>query len=148
MAAGIVAAVVLLGGLAGGCGRSAPDGDPVGPAARGPLVTLVRYGGLANVREQVEVSSSGDVTVLADGSTGPATSTLAAEDLARLRTALQRSQFANLEREYLDRESADAFQYDVTYQGRTVTTDEGVVPERLRPAVDLLIGLLARVGRP
>lgn len=144
----LVVALVVLGLLAAGCAGRGPDGDPVGPAAAGPLVTLVRYGGPANVREQVEVSATGDVTLLADGMTGPATRRLAVEDLAALRAALQRSQFATLEREYLDRTAADAFQYDVTYQGRTVTTDDGVVPERLRPAIDLLVGLLAPAARP
>ena len=138
--AALLAAVVA---MLAACSRDTPTVDPVGPAERAPLVSLVRYGGLANAREQVEVYPGGEVTIVTDRAAGPVHRTQPAEDLARLRTALQRSEFATLDREYVDRGAADAFQYDITYQGRTVTTDEGVVPDRLRPALELVVGLLA-----
>ncbi|HEX2117664.1 MAG TPA: protealysin inhibitor emfourin [Acidimicrobiales bacterium] len=64
------------------------------------------------------------------------------DELATLRTALERSEIATLERNYLDPRAADAYQYDVTYQGVTVTADEGVLPPSLRPVVDQLTPLI------
>jgi len=65
-----------------------------------------------------------------------------AADLAALRTALERAGIASLQRNYLDPRAADAFQFDVTYLGVTVTADEGVIPAPLRPVVDQLSRLL------
>jgi hypothetical protein len=104
---------------------------------------LVRYGGIAGVHEQVSVDALGLATVTSDRpALGPRTVTLAPADLAALRTALERSGMATLQRQYLDPHAADAYQYDVTYQGATVTADEGVVPATLRPVVDQLTRLL------
>jgi len=141
----VIAIVAVVALLAAGCGRASPgpSDEPVPATDGSPLVSLVRYGGVAGLRHEVTVSPSGQVTVVSDRSPDPTVIMLDARDLARLRTALARSGFATLDADYLDRRAADAFQYDVTYQGRTVTTDEGVVPERLRPVLDQLVGLLA-----
>jgi hypothetical protein len=106
------------------------------------LVVLVRYGGIAGLSERVSVDTAGVVTVLGDRATTPRTMTLLPADLARLRTALERAEIAADQRNYLDPNTADAYQYDVTYQGVTVTADEGVIPAKLRPVVDQLTALL------
>jgi hypothetical protein len=90
----------------------------------------------------VSVDPSGHVTLISDRSPAPATRVLTAGELATLRTALRRSEIATLQRNYLDPRAADAYQYDVTYQGVTVTADEGVVPPSLRPVVDQLSRLI------
>ena len=143
--AGVLVAL-LAGLLTAGCGGSSSgptDEDPPAAGDGAPLVSLVRTGGIAGLRDEVQVSPSGQVTVTGDRSPTSTTATMAPADLARLRTALARSGFATLESDYLDRSAADAYQYAVTYQGRTVTADEGVVPEGLRPVIDQLVGLLA-----
>ncbi|HEX2043545.1 MAG TPA: hypothetical protein VHF24_12995 [Acidimicrobiales bacterium] len=126
---------------------SGGDGGPVagepGPAVpAGPLVVLVRYGGLAGTNDRVAVDASGQATIISDRSPAPVERALAPADLASLRSALERSQIATLDRNYLDPRAADAYQYDVTYQGVTVTADEGALPATLRPVVDQLVKLL------
>jgi hypothetical protein len=107
-----------------------------------PLVVLVRSGGIAGSTDQVSVDASGVATVLSDRSPNPSTKTLSSTDLASLRTALERAEMATLQRNYLDRQARDAYQYDVTYQGVTVTADEGVLPPKLRTVIDQLVRLL------
>jgi hypothetical protein len=134
-------AVLALSGC--GSGSAGPADLPPAPATVAPLVVLVRYGGIAGVHEEVSVSPAGLATVRNDRAAGvPRMVTLAPADLAALRTALERSGIATLQRNYLDPRAADAFQYDVTYQGVTVTADEGVIPATLRPVVDQLTPLL------
>ena len=105
-------------------------------------MVLVRYGGVAGTHDRVSVDPSGLVTVISDRSPAPSTHVLTPAELGTLRTALQRSEIATLQRNYLDPRAADAYQYDVTYQGVTVTADEGVLPASLRPVVDQLSPLI------
>jgi hypothetical protein len=139
----LLVALVLLALPACGSGGGS-DGDPTGPPApAGPLVVLVRYGGIAGTNDRVSVDALGVATVISDRSPNPSTRTLPAGDLATLRTNLQRAEITTLQRNYLDRQARDAYQFDVTYQGVTVTADEGVIPDTLRPVVDQLTKLIA-----
>ncbi len=138
----LLAALSLVAAACGG-GDGGQVGDDPGPAVpAGPLVVLVRYGGPAGSSDRVAVDLSGQATMISDRSPTPVERTLAPADLASLRRALERSQIATLDRNYLDPRAADAFQYDVTYQGVTVTADEGVLPAKLRPVVEQLAKLL------
>ena len=130
-----------------GGGGGTLDGEPGATGDRPlptPLVVLLRYGGIAGTNDRVSVDALGVATVVSERSAGPSTRTLSSANLATLRRALERSEIATLPRNYLDRNAADAFQYDVTYQGVTVTADEGVMPLSLRPVVDLLTKLIVR----
>lgn len=138
--------MVLLSLLAacGGDGADVGAADAPGPGqAAVPLVVLLRYGGIAGLQDRVSVDALGVVTVTRDRSPGPTTRTLSPTNMAALRTALVRADMATLVRNYLDRSATDAYQYDVTYQGVTVTADEGVLPAKLRPVVDLLTKLIS-----
>ena len=104
---------------------------------------LVRYGGIAGIHERVSVDAAGQATIATDRSPDTRIRILPSADLANLRTALERSEIATLDRNYLDPTAADAYQFDVTYQGVTVTSDEGVLPPKLRPVVEQLTKLLA-----
>lgn len=126
----------------GGGGDAEVGGPDATLAPAGPLVVMVRSGGIAGSSDRVTVDALGVATLVSDRSPNPSTRTLAAGELAALRTALQRAEFATLRRNYLDRQAADAYQYDVTYQGVTVTADEGVVPDKLRPVVERLTALI------
>lgn len=129
-------------GGGGGTLDDEPGATGVRPAPT-PLVVLQRYGGLAGRNDRVSVDAIGVATLVSERSAGPSTRTLSSADLAALRRALERSEIATLQRNYIDRNAADAFQYDVTYEGITVTADEGVIPPSLRPVVDLLTRLIA-----
>lgn len=131
------------------CGGGSVDtGEgPAPPGTRAPapaLVVLARSGGIAGANDQVSVDESGVATVLSSRVPAPSTRTLTAGELAALRAALDRADMKSLRRNYLDRQARDAYQYDVTYRGMTVTADEGVVPDSLRPVLDILTRLLAR----
>ena len=140
----LVAVILVLLAACGGDGGVLEDEPgPVGtPAPAGPLVVLLRYGGIAGSSDSVSVTASGVVTVISDRSDNASTRTMSPTDLAALRTALRRADIKSLRRNYLDRQARDAYQYDVTYEGVTVTADEGVIPDKLRPVVDQLTKLI------
>ncbi|HJV09217.1 MAG TPA: hypothetical protein VJ653_06030 [Acidimicrobiales bacterium] len=135
--------LAVLAACGGGDGTTAEEDAPGPPAPSTPLVVLLRYGGIAGSNDRVTVDALGVATVLSDRSPNASTRTLSSGDLATLRTALQRAEIATLQRNYLDPRARDAYQYDVTYQGVTVTTDEGVIPDKLRPVVEQLTKLIA-----
>jgi len=138
--------ILLLSALAACGGGGAVEDEPGPPGERSaptPLVVLLRYGGIAGTNDRVSVDALGVATVVSDRASAPSTRTLSAADLAALRRTLERSEIATLERNYLDRQATDAYQFDVTYQGITVTSDEDVVPDSLRPVVELLARLIA-----
>ena len=141
----LVALILVLLAACGGSDDAADDdlGPAPSPIPSGPLVVLVRYGGIAGSNDRVSVDALGVATVISDRSPNPSTRTLSAGDLAALRTALQRAEITTLQRNYLDRQARDAYQFDVTHQGVTVTADEGVIPAKLRPVVDQLTKLIA-----
>lgn len=136
----------LLSALAACGGGSAVDDETLPPGGRpssSPLVVLLRYGGVAGTDDRVSVDALGVATIVSDRLPAPSTRTLSAADLAALRRVLERAEIATLQRNYLDRQATDAYQYDVTYQGITVTSDEAVVPSSLRPVVEMLAKLIA-----
>lgn len=141
--------MILLLALVPACsGEAEVDlGDEAGSggtrAATVPLVVLLRYGGVAGSSDRVSVDALGVATVASDRSRSSSTRTLSSGDLAALRSAMERAGIATLRRNYLDTEARDAYQYDVTYKGITVTADEGVVPPSLRPVVDMLTKLIS-----
>ena len=137
----VVLLLAVLPACSGDGGTVVDDGAT--PAPTTPLVVLLRYGGVAGSNDRVTVDALGVATVVSDRSPNPSTRTLSGGDLAALRTALQRAEFTTLERNYLDPRARDAYQYDVTYQGVTVTADEEVIPPKLRPVVDQLTELIA-----
>ena len=140
----LVALLLLLLPACGGGGGGADEdpGPAATPAPATPLVVLLRYGGIAGSNDRVSVDALGVATVISDRSPNASTRTMSSADLAALRTALQRAEITTLQRNYLDRQARDAYQYDVTYQGVTVTADEGVIPDKLRPVVDQLTKLI------
>ncbi len=142
----VVVLLALLSTCAGGGEGDVADepGAPGNRTATVPLVVLLRYGGTAGSSDRVSVDALGVATVVSDRSQSSSTRTLSAGDLAALRRALERAEIATLQRNYLDRQAVDAYQYDVTYNGVTVTADEGVLPPSLRPVVAMLEPLLPR----
>ncbi len=140
----LVALILVVLPACGGDGVVDEDLGPPGTLApSGPLVVLLRYGGIAGSNDRVSVDALGVATVISDRSDNSTTRTLSPSNLAALRSALRRADITSLRRNYLDRQARDAYQYDVTYQGVTVTADEGVIPDKLRPVVDLLTKLIA-----
>jgi hypothetical protein len=137
----LVLLLALLPACGGGGGGDVEDEGGT-PAAAAPLVVLLRYGGIAGTNDRVTVDNLGVVMVVSDRLPNASTRTLSSGELASLRTALQRAEITTLERNYLDHQARDAYQYDVIHQGVTVTADEAVIPAKLRPVVDELKKLI------
>jgi len=141
----VVALVVVLFAVLGSAACRADDGGArfaPGTVSKRPLVALVRSGGADGHQDRVEVDSTGEAVISGDSPSRPRAQMLSASELSALRTALEGSQIATLRRNYLDTRAEIAFQYDITYQGVTVTTDAGVVPRQLQRVVEVLDKLL------
>ncbi|MDH3227054.1 MAG: hypothetical protein OEM67_08210, partial [Thermoleophilia bacterium] len=95
-------------------------------------------GGFAGLMESVVVEPDGAVTI-ARGRRSD-TATLSDDDLAALARDLQASGLFTEDREFRGR-GADLRTYTITYDGATVTVDEGAVPAELTAVVERLEGL-------
>jgi len=140
----VILALAVLPACGGGNGTTDDEPGATGErSTEAPLVVLLRYGGPADSNDRVSVDALGVATIVSDRADSQSTRTLSPTNLAMLRGALERSDMATLQRNYLDRQAVNAYQYDVTYRGITVTADEGVMPPTLRPVVDQLTKLIA-----
>lgn len=96
---------------------------PTTPAAARPLVHVTVTGGIAGVRNDLLVRDDGTYTT--STKTGPKGSgRMTPAELAELRRALEKADFARLPGEATGSPVADGFTYRITYAGHTVTTDE------------------------
>lgn len=96
---------------------------PTTPAAARPLVHVTVTGGIAGVHNDLLVRDDGTYTT--STKTGPKGSgRMTPAELAELRRALEKADFARLPREATGSPVADGFTYRITYAGHTVTTDE------------------------
>ncbi|MFF0062047.1 protealysin inhibitor emfourin [Streptomyces sp. NPDC005279] len=148
--AGVLLAAVLTAGCAGGGGAGSPSPaesagtSPAPPASAGtatpastpasasasanpaparPLVGVTVTGGIAGVHNTLLVQDDGTYTT--SSRTGPArTGRMTPAELAALRRALEKADFAHLPREATGSPIADGFTYRLTYAGHTVTTDD------------------------
>nr|WP_313904672.1 protealysin inhibitor emfourin [Streptomyces sp. SLBN-118] len=129
-AAGVLLGVLLVAGCASGEGGD-DGGNPTRsgssaattPAAALPLVQVTVTGGIAGVRNDLLVRDDGTYTTSTkNGHKGSGRMTPA--ELAELRRALEKADFARLPRKATGSPVADGFIYRITYAGHTVTTDE------------------------
>ncbi|MGW0554475.1 protealysin inhibitor emfourin [Streptomyces sp. NPDC002926] len=150
--AGVLLAAVLAAGCAGGGGAGSPSpaesagtspappasaatatpastpasasaSASANPAPARPLVGVTVTGGIAGVHNTLLVQDDGTYTT--SSRTGPArTGRMAPAELAALRRALEKADFAHLPREATGSPIADGFTYRLTYAGHTVTTDD------------------------
>lgn len=80
-------------------------------------------GGFAGVNDRLVVKADG--TYKTYKKTGPGRSgRMTPAELAALRRALEKAEFADLPREATGSPVADGFTYRITYEGHTVTTDD------------------------
>jgi hypothetical protein len=134
LALGIVAALAL---SVAGCGSD--DGDdttPQPPEGGGPLVVYTKTGGVAGVREHLEIAADGTAT-LAVGYQQPEVRRfeLDAAELDRLRELLADADFPGVD-PGPGIGCADCFQYEVTYAGTTTAFAEiAGIPDSVGRAV-------------
>jgi hypothetical protein len=144
---------VLIAGLMtlaiAGCGGDdespADPGEPGGAQLAGPL-TFTRGGGIAGRTDKLVVQPDGTGS-LTTRSGGERAVKLAAAQLETLAGDLESADLAGLpEDSTAGRTQPDAFGYRVAYEGATVTTESGSIPDRMGPLVATLSKLVDRLG--
>ncbi|HEX5954984.1 MAG TPA: hypothetical protein VFY37_03525 [Solirubrobacterales bacterium] len=141
--AGVVAMLALAG--CGGEDESPADpGDPGGAPLTGPL-TYSRGGGIAGRMDKLVLQPDGGGTVTTK--TGERTFKLEGAELQKLADDLQSADLPGLpEDSTADRTQPDAMGYRVVYDGATVSTESGHIPDRMGPLVATLDDMVDRYG--
>ena len=118
-----IAAALALG--AAGCGSDGgDDSSPDPPQGGGPLVVYTKTGGVAGVRDHLEIAPDGAATLSVGYQPGEVQRfELAAADLDRLRGLLAEADFAGVD-PGPGIGCADCFQYEITYAGTTTAFAE------------------------
>lgn len=106
------------------------------------LIEFQRSGGIRGTDDRLTIDSDGMATLTRDGATS--TITIDRSVMDRLRRALREIEFDKLVVEDSPRRGGDAYEYAITYRGRTVRALETALPRPLRPLVELLDGILNR----
>jgi hypothetical protein len=127
------------GGGSGGGGNSA---EP--PTLDGPI-TYERGGGIAGRRDRLIVQPDGGASLTTREQTRVIK--LSAVELEALARKLEETDLASIPaRSKSPTPIADAFNYRVVYEGKTVDTDQEAMPDELSPLVAELGGLVVRHG--
>jgi hypothetical protein len=136
-------AVALALGVAG-CGSDpGDDSAPENPQAAGPLVVYEKTGGVAGVRERLEVRGDG-AALLSVGYQPPVIRRfeLDESDLDRLRELLAEADFAGVD-PGPGIGCADCFQYEIEYEGTTTAFAEiAGIPDSVGELVTELGGIV------
>jgi hypothetical protein len=144
-------AVLIAGLLAlamAGCGGddespASPGND--GPSLAGPL-TFTRGGGIAGRTDKLVVQPDGTGS-LTTRSGGERAVKLAPADLEAIADGVEGADLPSLPADSTSgRTQPDAFGYRVAYEGATVTTESGSIPDRMGPLIATLSKLVDRLG--
>jgi hypothetical protein len=144
---------VLIAGLMtlaiAGCGGDdespADPGEPGGAQLAGPL-TFTRGGGIAGRTDKLVIQPDGGGS-LTTRSGGERAVKLDAAQLETLAADVKSADLSGLPEDSTSgRAQPDAFGYRVAYQGATVTTESGSIPDRMGPLVATLSTLVDRLG--
>ena len=141
--AGLVAMLALAG--CGGEDESPADpGDPGGAQLAGPL-TYSRGGGIEGRMDKLVVQPDGTGSLTTK--TGERSVKLEAAEMQALADDVERADLPGLpEDSTADRPQPDALGYRVAYEGATVTTESGHIPDRMGPLVATLDEIVDRFG--
>lgn len=103
-------------------------------------VTFTRSGGFAGLTDQVEFDIDGAYTVTHnDGSSE--SGQLTTEQVEELASLLAQSGLFDADHSF-ETPGADQFAYTISYNGHTVTTVDGAIPEELAGVIDFLVAFL------
>lgn len=132
----VVAALMLTGCLGV---KTPPVSRPAAPVL---FVDYQRTGGIAGVHDRLVIFDNG-VTLVSSRTTSREI-LLNQSDLEQISAVFDTAQFPMLEGNYTSRRGgADIMQYSITYQGRTVNTEDTAVPLSLEPVItdmNLILG--------
>jgi hypothetical protein len=137
--AGICALLVVTAVVLSGCvgTKTLPVPDPAEPTL---FVDYQRTGGIAGMNDRLVIFDNG--VALVSGRTTSREIHLNQSDLEQISTVFEAAKFTALEGNYTSpRGGADFMQYSISYQGKTVNTEDTAIP----PALEPVIGELNRI---
>jgi hypothetical protein len=124
----IIAAVMVSGCLGS---KTIPGSNPRAPAV---LVDYYRTGGVAGFNDRLVIFDNGIVVV--SGKTTNSEIDLNQTDIDRIITIFDQAQFPMLERNYSGRPgSVDLIKYTISYENKTVNTEDTAIPPSLKPVI-------------
>ena len=124
----VIAAVVLTGCIGV---KTLPVPRPETPSL---FVDYQRTGGIAGVNDRLVIFDNG-VTLVSSRTTSREL-LLTQSDLEEISAVFDAAQFPMLEGNYTSRRGgADFMQYSISYQGRTVNTEDTAIPPSLEPVI-------------
>ena len=144
--AGLVALLAVAG--CGGEDESPADpGDPGGAELAGPL-TFSRGGGIEGRTDKLVVQPDGAGS-LTTRSGGERAVSLEPSQVQAIADGVEQADLPSLpEDSTAGRPQPDALGYRVSYQGATVTTESGFIPDRMGPLIGTLSKTVDGLDRP
>jgi hypothetical protein len=131
--------------LSSGCigAKTPPVSRPPPPAV---LLDYHRSGGTAGFDDRLVIFDNGAAIVLTK--TGSREIVLNTTDIGRITGLFAQAQFSMLQTNYPAlRGGTDLIQYSLSYQGKTVTSQESAVPSVLLPVIDELNRIIKEAGK-
>jgi len=130
---GITAVLVVTALVLAGClgAKPLPVPNPVTPTL---FVDYQRSGGIAGVNDRLVIFGNG--AGLVSSRTTSREILLNQSDLEQISALFDEAQFRMLEGNYTSRRGgADFMQYSISYQGKTVNTEDTAIPASLEPVI-------------
>jgi hypothetical protein len=139
-----IIAVVTVSGCLGS--KTIPGSQPPSPAV---LVDYYRTGGIAGFNNRLVIFDNG--IALVSSKTANSEIDLNQTDLERIIMLFDQAQFPNLEGNYSARPgSVDLIKYSISYENKTVNTEDTAIPPSLKPVIaelNRIVGMGARNGQ-
>jgi hypothetical protein len=139
---------VVLALAAAGCGgdeTAAPAGGSTPDGRLAAPLGLEVTGGEEGRRDRMTIRPDGTASI--ETRKGRTSAELSEEELSTVSEQFAGAKLADLPEDSLTKPPIpDALAYSFSYEGREVSTDAGSLPERVKPLLGTLLGLLERHG--
>ena len=113
-----------------------------GPATPTLFVDYQRTGGIAGVSDRMVIFDNG--VMLVSSRTTSREILLNQSDLEQISAVFEAAQFPTLEGNYTSRRGgADLIQYSISFQGKTVNTEDTAIPLSLQPVINEMDRILS-----
>jgi hypothetical protein len=137
----IVLICMVLAALVSGC-LGDKTSAPSSPSPPDILVDYQRSGGIAGLNDRLVIFDNG-ITLVSDKKQSTEI-ILNSTELEQLEALFNTSRFSELEGNYTSaRSGADRIQYQISYRGTTINTEDDAVPQELEPLIAELDRILS-----
>jgi hypothetical protein len=141
-----VAAALLAGGCGGGRADPAPRPTPAGD--RLPALSVECSGGIAGVRDRLDIGPDGTATADQQRPPGTPATRLTAGERENLAEALRHAATRTYRAAYQTEGAADLFTYRIRFDTVAVTADDMAIPAELAAVIDALAPVRNRLHLP